>query len=432
MIKRWFAWLGIVSILIPFPVAIAQFDGSRLKAITVRIDMEKLPDDSPNIPLGGSGVIIRGNGNSYIILTAYHVVMMSDRDYVIKVFNRQTPDQLDSYRINRRDYSKKIKKIERIDLATIEITSNKSYETATLDPKELPKKDDIIYVAGYPLNNGQKYLDLDGKIFDIAPHKDKYGTLPRAYYFNNLNTSTGMSGGPLVNQQGNIVGILIGEKSDSGTGAKTASVVMPIQFYPQWQAIRNSQRLSSPLPSPNQTLEQLLAAKKWGAANDKTWEVLLKESDADKNGNLNSFEVKNLSCKTLMDLDIKWSIASSGEYGFRVQRGIYSASHGDWSRDKPESNIYKYTEFAKKVGWFNNVEEISQDIPTTTLYYQKKPNRGFYPIWFVSGKTIGKLPFGLPVPIRNEYNELHQYYKNGDSWVSDGTTLFGKLVECLP
>jgi hypothetical protein len=100
-------------------------------------------------------------------------------------------------------------------------------------------------VAGYPLNNGKSYLDLDGKIFDIAPHKDKYGTLPRAYYFNNLNTSTGMSGGPLVNQQGNIVGILIGEKSDSGTGAKTASVVMPIQFYPQWQAIRSSQRLSS-------------------------------------------------------------------------------------------------------------------------------------------------------------------------------------------
>lgn len=40
MIKRWFAWLGIVSILIPFPVAIAQLDQSQLKEITVRIDVE--------------------------------------------------------------------------------------------------------------------------------------------------------------------------------------------------------------------------------------------------------------------------------------------------------------------------------------------------------------------------------------------------------
>ncbi|NCR43323.1 MAG: trypsin-like serine protease [Microcystis aeruginosa G13-01] len=431
MIKRWFAWLGIVSILIPFPVAIAQFDGSRLKAITVRIDMEKLPDDSPNIPLGGSGVIIRGNGNSYIILTAYHVVMMSDRDYVIKVFNRQTPDQLDSYRINRRDCSKKIKKIEDIDLATIEITSNKSYETATLDTKELPKKDDIIYVAGYPLNNGKSYLDLDGKIFDIAPHKDKYGTLPRAYYFNNLNTSTGMSGGPLVNQQGNIVGILIGEKSDSGTGAKTASVVMPIQFYPQWQAIRNSQRLSSPLPSPNQTLEQLLAAKKWGAANDKTWEILLKEGDADQSGDLNSFEVKNLECSTLKYLDVKWQQASGGEYGFKVQRGIYSAYHSEYNRDNPESNIDKYTAFAQKVGWFNNIQEISKDLSPNSLYSRKKTNRGFYPIWFVYGEKIEKIPFGLPVPIYNNYNELDDLYKYRDPWQSEGTILYGRLWDCL-
>jgi hypothetical protein len=421
MIKRWFAWLGIVSILIPFPVAIAQFDGSRLKAITVRIDMEKLPDDSPNIPLGGSGVIIRGNGNSYIILTAYHVVMMSDRDYVIKVFNRQTPDQLDSYRINRRDYSKKIKKIEDIDLATIEITSNKSYETATLDPKELPKKDDIIYVAGYPLNNGKSYLDLDGKIFDIAPYKDKYGTLPRAYYFNNLNTSSGMSGGPLVNQQGNIVGILIGEQTDSGTGAKTASVVMPINLYPQWQAIRNSQRLSSPLPSPNQTLEQLLAAKKWGAANDKTWEILLSKGDSDKSGDLNSFEVKNLECETLRYLNRKWSEASKKRYGFEVQSRIYSEYH----QQDIVSNIDQYTRFAKRLGWFDNIQNIST-LSVESLYNRKNPHDGFYPIWFVYGRELGKSPFGLPAPLDDIL------YKDPNiTWGSRGTILNSKIQECV-
>jgi hypothetical protein len=382
--------------------------------------MEKLPDDSPNIPLGGSGVIIRGNGNSYIILTAYHVVMMSDRDYVIKVFNRQTPDQLDSYRINRRDYSKKIKKIEDIDLATIEITSNKSYETATLDPKELPKKDDIIYVAGYPLNNGKSYLDLDGKIFDIAPYKDKYGTLPRAYYFNNLNTSSGMSGGPLVNQQGNIVGILIGEQTDSGTGAKTASVVMPINLYPQWQAIRNSQRLSSPLPSPNQTLEQLLAAKKWGAANDKTWEILLKEGDVDKSDDLDSNELLSLNCKTLADLDLAWRKASNGRYGFRLQRSIYNKYH--YTLPPRESRLYLYTEFAKELGWFNDIQQVST-LSISSLYNQKNPNLGFYPIWFVYRGQLGQYPFGLP----SDDNLLRD---PGSIWESRGTILSDMLKRC--
>jgi hypothetical protein len=69
MIKRWFMWLGIVSILIPFPVAIAQFDQLQLKVVTIRIDMEGGYKED-----GGSGVIVNHQGQSYTILTAYHVV----------------------------------------------------------------------------------------------------------------------------------------------------------------------------------------------------------------------------------------------------------------------------------------------------------------------------------------------------------------------
>jgi hypothetical protein len=275
-------------------------------------------------------------------------------------------------------------------------------------------------VAGYPLNNGKSYLDLDGKIFDIAPYKDKYGTLPRAYYFNNLNTSSGMSGGPLVNQQGNIVGILIGEQTDSGTGAKTASVVMPINLYPQWQAIRNSQKLSSPLPSPNQTLEQLLAAKKWGAANDKTWEILLKEGDVDKSDDLDSNELLSLNCKTLADLDLAWRKASNGRYGFRLQRSIYNKYH--YTLPPRESRLYLYTEFAKELGWFNDIQQVST-LSISSLYNQKNPNLGFYPIWFVYRGQLGQYPFGLP----SDDNLLRD---PGSIWESRGTILSDMLKRC--
>ena len=396
-------------------VVIAQLDTSQIEAITVRIDVKGGYTEE-----GGSGVIVHKQGQYYTILTAYHVVE-ERKNYTISIFDPSTRKLITSYDIN---YDRDIKRIKNYDLAEIKILSSSPHITANIgDSRQLNKYTDTVTVSGYPvptqgIPTRRSDPDIvDGKISNILPLDREGGASLQI----NTATQKGMSGGAVVNKNGELVGILSEANPDDYGSA--SSLAIPINLYDQWQVIR--------IPS-NLTLEQLLSAKKWGEANDKTWELLLKESDGNNDGNLNSFEVDNLSCKTLMDLDIKWSRASSGEYGFRVQRGIYSASHGDWSRDKPESNIYKYTEFAKKVGWFNNVEEISQDIPTTTLYYQKKPNRGFYPIWFVSGKTIGKLPFGLPVPIRNEYNELDEYYKNGDSWASDGTTLFGKLVECLP
>lgn len=426
MIKRWFAWLGIVSILIPFSVAIAQLDQSQLKEITVRIDVEGSYKED-----GGSGVIIRQQGQFYTILTAYHVVQ-EKRNYKVLIFNPSNRQIIGSHIINE----KNIKQIDDYDLAEITIQSSAKYRTANIgDSQQLQPTDDLT-VSGYPLPS---YLITErlststlkpGKFTDRLPPdallKGKKGATLKM----DVATEPGMSGGAVVNKNGELVGILV-EADKDASGNKSSPLAIPIDLYPQWQAIRNSQRLSSPLPSPNQTLEQLLAAKKWGAANDKTWEILLKEGDADQSGDLNSFEVKNLECSTLKYLDVKWQQASGGEYGFKVQRVIYSAYHSEYNRDNPESNIDKYTAFAQKVGWFNNIQEISKDLSPDSLYSRKKPNRGFYPIWFVYGKKIGKIPFGLPVPIYNNYNELDDLYKYREPWQSDGTSLFGRLWDCL-
>ena len=426
MIKRWFAWLGIVSILIPFPVAIAQFDQLQLKEITVRIDVEGSYKED-----GGSGVIVRQQGQFYTILTAYHVVQ-EKRNYKVLIFNPSNRQIIGSHIINE----KNIKQIDDYDLAEITIQSSAKYRTANIgDSQQLQPTDDLT-VSGYPLPS---YLITErlststlkpGKFTDRLPPdallKGKKGATLKM----DVATEVGMSGGAVVNKNGELVGILV-EADKDASGNKSSPLAIPIDLYPQWQAIRNSQRLSSPLPSPNPTLEQLLAAKKWGQANDKTWEILLSKGDSDKSGDLNSFEVKNLECSTLKYLDVKWQQASGGEYGFKVQRVIYSAYHSEYNRDNPESNIDKYTAFAQKVGWFNNIQEISKDLSPDSLYSRKKPNRGFYPIWFVYGKKIGKIPFGLPVPIYNNYNELDDLYKYREPWQSDGTSLFGRLWDCL-
>lgn len=426
MIKRWFAWLGIVSILIPFPVAIAQLDQSQLKEITVRIDVEGSYKED-----GGSGVIVRQQGQFYTILTAYHVVQ-EKRNYKVLIFNPSNQQIIGSHIINE----KNIKQIDDYDLAEITIQSSAKYRTANIgDSQQLQPTDDLT-VSGYPLPSSKITKRLStptlnlGKFNDKLPPdallKGKKGATLKM----DVTTEVGMSGGAVVNKNGELVGILV-EADKDASGNKSSSLAIPINLYPQWQAIRNSQRLSSPLPSPNQTLEQLLAAKKWGQANDKTWEILLKEGDADQSGDLDSFEVKNLECSTLKYLDVKWQQASGGEYGFKVQRGIYSAYHSEYNRDNPESNIDKYTAFAQKVGWFNNIQEISKDLSPNSLYSRKKTNRGFYPIWFVYGEKIEKIPFGLPVPIYNNYNELDDLYKYREPWQSEGTSLYGRLLDCL-
>jgi hypothetical protein len=416
MIKRWFAWLGIVSILIPFPVAIAQLDQSQLKEITVRIDVEGSYKED-----GGSGVIVRQQGQFYTILTAYHVVQ-EKRNYKVLIFNPSNQQIIGSHIINE----KNIKQIDDYDLAEITIQSSAKYRTANIgDSQQLQPTDDLT-VSGYPLPSSKITKRLStptlnlGKFNDKLPPdallKGKKGATLKM----DVTTEVGMSGGAVVNKNGELVGILV-EADKDASGNKSSSLAIPINLYPQWQAIRNSQRLSSPLPSPNQTLEQLLAAKKWGQANDKTWEILLSKGDSDKSGDLNSFEVKNLECETLRYLNRKWSEASKKRYGFEVQSRIYSEYH----QQDIVSNIDQYTRFAKRLGWFDNIQNIST-LSVESLYNRKNPHDGFYPIWFVYGRELGKSPFGLPAPLDDIL------YKDPNiTWGSRGTILNSKIQECV-
>lgn len=416
MIKRWFAWLGIVSILIPFPVAIAQLDQSQLKEITVRIDVEGNYKED-----GGSGVIVRQQGQFYTILTAYHVVQ-EKRNYKVLIFNPSNQQIIGSHIINE----KNIKQIDDYDLAEITIQSSAKYRTANIgDSQQLQPTDDLT-VSGYPLPSSEITKRLStptlnlGKFNDKLPPdallKGKKGATLKM----DVTTEVGMSGGAVVNKNGELVGILV-EADKDASGNKSSSLAIPIDLYPQWQAIRNSQRLSSPLPSPNQTLEQLLAAKKWGQANDKTWEILLSKGDSDKSGDLNSFEVKNLECETLRYLNRKWSEASKKRYGFEVQSRIYSEYH----QQDIVSNIDQYTRFAKRLGWFDNIQNIST-LSVESLYNRKNPHDGFYPIWFVYGRELGKSPFGLPAPLDDIL------YKDPNiTWGSRGTILNSKIQECV-
>ena len=186
------ALLGTVAtIVIAQPTAVfaisADEVGKIAKSITVLIDSK-----SP-----GSGIIIKRNGNTYTVLTARHVFKDTQAKYEIV-----TPDDK-RYLLN---YSS-VKKLPNIDLAVVEFTSTQTYSVAKIGDSDSATEGKAAYVAGFPKTsaaiNSSIYNFTDGRITANAsrPLEDGY-----ALVYSN-NTLPGMSGGPVLNENGEVVGI---------------------------------------------------------------------------------------------------------------------------------------------------------------------------------------------------------------------------------
>lgn len=153
--------------------------------ITVRID-------GPN--RGGSGVIVEKQGNTYYVLTNWHVVNKVG-DYQVR-----TPDgELHPV------YYSLIKQVPGVDLAIVPFTSAQNYPIAeTGKPKELvPGK--TVFVGGWPRSGGNLqqriFLSTVGVVTGRQQPMSGYSLL-----YNNL-VRAGMSGGPVLDAEGRLVAI---------------------------------------------------------------------------------------------------------------------------------------------------------------------------------------------------------------------------------
>jgi internalin A len=142
----------------------------------------------------GSGVIIDKDGNTYTVLTAYHVIKNPG------VYDIITYDG-EKYRIERSQ------NVGKLDLALVKFTSSKNYPIAKIADSRTVKEGETVHNSGFPIpsiSNSQQrnYFFLTSQITARGRGENLGYDL-----FLSGSPRPGMSGGPILNDQGEVIGI---------------------------------------------------------------------------------------------------------------------------------------------------------------------------------------------------------------------------------
>ncbi|ACK66298.1 WD-40 repeat-containing protein [Rippkaea orientalis PCC 8801] len=220
--KFWLIFLGIVissevAIAVPKPLE------KIAKEITVRVVGKS----------GGTGILIDRRKNSYTVLTNAHVFKQPGERAIITNDGKCYPI-----------IPKTIQTLPQLDLAVLVFSSPVNYSLAKMGKSEQLTPNQTVYVSGWAASGGT----LHSRVFLITEGEltKTNSSLPLGYRLTYTNlVRVGMSGGSVLDEQGNVVGINGIVHFANNTSDQIVASAIPINSFIPWY---NQHKNKLPLP----------------------------------------------------------------------------------------------------------------------------------------------------------------------------------------
>lgn len=142
----------------------------------------------------GSGIIIAREGSTYYVLTAKHVMVGGGESKIV------APDRT-SYRVD----SNNIIQLPGVDLAIVPFVSDRIYEIAQLGDSKTATVGEQIYVSGWPKPGETITRQIRQMTAGQISARERVNDGYELIYTN--PTRQGMSGGPILDIRGRVIGI---------------------------------------------------------------------------------------------------------------------------------------------------------------------------------------------------------------------------------
>lgn len=334
----------------------------------------------------GSGFIVSREGEIYMAITNWHVVAR-EGNYLVKTGDGRTHEV------------ETIRSFPGIDVAVVTWKSDRDYEVARRGDSNQLSEGQMVHIAGYPAAS----VVASDRTYRFYGSQSIIGFLTQ----NNIRDGyeliftgraiPGMSGSPILDNNGRVIGIYGKSEIDGNTGESTLFGIpintaeklanrngisldnievarrepQPIIQGDRPASNTDSETLISAAGVDYSTLQDHLEAERWRQADLATANLLLAAAGLDTSGYLTPESVRNLACEDLEIVNRLWSEASLGRYGFSAQKPIYQAAIA-----QTETWDYlTYREYARQLGWIDGAHWLFYE----ELRFERLGRRGQFP-----------------------------------------------------
>jgi serine protease Do len=196
--------LGSVAAVVSFAPAAVAKSPAEIEQIAKSVSVEI---QVPGADRVGSGVIVHRQGNLYTVITNRHVVCGSgncDASRLSKTYRLRTADgQVHQVSKSAVQFLKDAAG-NSLDLASIQLRSDRTYQVAKVAEPGSLKVDDAVYTAGFP--KGQGWLFGSGQV-RAGVNKRLLGDRGGYTVIYDAETLPGMSGGGAFDNNGRLVAV---------------------------------------------------------------------------------------------------------------------------------------------------------------------------------------------------------------------------------